>query len=90
MADFNKRTVRVEPALDSSGNGENQTALEVPKKTDPTHRLPPYDLSYDKLVIAVGCYSQSFGIKGVSEDKRCFNAGDILTLEFRYGSTPTS
>lgn len=27
-----------------------------------------FELSYDKLVVAVGCYSQTFGTKGVKEN----------------------
>ena len=27
-----------------------------------------FDVHYDKLVIAVGCYSQTFGTKGVKEN----------------------
>lgn len=27
-----------------------------------------FDLSYDKLVVAVGCYSQTFGTPGVKEN----------------------
>jgi NADH dehydrogenase FAD-containing subunit len=27
-----------------------------------------FELGYDKLVVAVGCYSQTFGTKGVSEN----------------------
>lgn len=27
-----------------------------------------FDLGYDKLVVAVGCYSQTFGTKGVKEN----------------------
>jgi NADPH-dependent 2,4-dienoyl-CoA reductase/sulfur reductase-like enzyme len=29
-----------------------------------------YEIGYDKLVIAVGCYSASFGIPGVSAEDR--------------------
>ena len=29
-----------------------------------------FDLNYDKLVVAVGCYSQTFGTKGVRSEER--------------------
>lgn len=44
-------------------NAPNRDDVEVRIKGDKEF----YDIEYDKLVIAVGCYSASLGIEGVSE-----------------------
>ncbi len=33
-----------------------------------TEKGKVFEMSYDKLVVAVGCYSQTFGTKGVKEN----------------------
>ncbi|KOS17516.1 putative NADH dehydrogenase [Escovopsis weberi] len=45
---------------------------------------PEFEVEYDKLVIAVGCYSQTFGIEGVKEHA-CFlrDIGDARTIRLR-------
>ncbi len=74
--DFARRRVTIEEAVDDPRQGlaptgdrhegnesmqrERERAVEVGKG-----RL--FDMSYEKLVITVGCYSQTFGTPGVKE-----------------------
>lgn len=45
---------------------------------------PKFSLSYDKLVVAVGCYSQTFGIEGVVEHANFLrDAGDARDIRSR-------
>ena len=53
--DFNKKEVLVEEAVSggrAAGKGKGRE----------------FRVKYDKLVIAVGCYAQTFGVKGVAEN----------------------
>ncbi|UZP44565.1 hypothetical protein NXS19_012377 [Fusarium pseudograminearum] len=45
---------------------------------------PEFQIPYDKLVVAVGCYSQTFGVEGVKEHA-CFlrDATDARTVRLR-------
>ncbi|KIV80578.1 hypothetical protein PV11_08071 [Exophiala sideris] len=56
--DFANKTVSVEPEspedVKLGGTGE--------------HKVPTFPVTYDKLIIAVGTYSQTFGTKGVREN----------------------
>lgn len=68
--DFAERTVTVEPsALDPdvghalTGERKGNKSIQPAGQTVPTFKI-----SYDKLIIAVGCYSQTFGTKGVKEN----------------------
>lgn len=46
-----------------------QSAIEgKADKIEKTKRGKKWEVSYDKLVVAVGCYSQTFGTKGVKEN----------------------
>lgn len=44
------------------------SAIDAPEDGTGTKKLPAFELPYDKLVIAVGCYSQTFGTPGVKEN----------------------
>jgi NADH dehydrogenase FAD-containing subunit len=73
--DFAEKTVTVEPSIldPDVGNaltGERHGNKEISKHVGRTgtRTVPTFDVSYDKLVIAVGCYSQTFGTKGVREN----------------------
>lgn len=46
----------------SAGKGEGENVTGKGKKGK------IFELGYDKLVVAVGCYSQTFGTKGVKEN----------------------
>lgn len=66
---FAEKTVTVEPsALDPdvghalTGERKGNQSIQPAGRTAPTFKV-----SYDKLIIAVGCYSQTFGTKGVKE-----------------------
>ncbi|EOA85161.1 uncharacterized protein SETTUDRAFT_163869 [Exserohilum turcica Et28A] len=74
--DFKNRTITVEEAVDDpkpgvalttdrhAGKTEEQRALEK-KKESKEGRL--FSVDYDKLIVTVGCYSQTFGTPGVKE-----------------------
>lgn len=63
--DFARKTVRVE--ANTSDDLVSRTWLMVTNPADRTGKGATFDVSYDKLVIAVGSYSQTFGIEGVRE-----------------------
>ncbi len=71
---FNEKRLKIEEAtvrrpLHPSGKNYHAASLS---EADQSHRLKKkgqvFDLTYDKLVIAVGCYSQTFGTPGVREN----------------------
>lgn len=69
--DFAKKTVTVEPSvLDPdvghalTGDREGNKNLALTTGT----LVPSFQLAYDHLVVCVGCYSQTFGTKGVREN----------------------
>ncbi|EIW67161.1 hypothetical protein TREMEDRAFT_45240 [Tremella mesenterica DSM 1558] len=65
--DFERRELRIE----SSVTPPHAELAAMVARTHPNHPGHPsiqfYNLPYDKLVIAVGCYSASFGIPGVKK-----------------------
>lgn len=56
--DFKNKTIRVE----ANERGDVSAATNKPQI-----KGEEFDVKYDKLIIAVGCYSQTFGIEGVKE-----------------------
>ncbi|KAF2455395.1 pyridine nucleotide-disulfide oxidoreductase-domain-containing protein [Lineolata rhizophorae] len=73
---FAKKTVTVEEAVNDPRQGVSLTegphAGETPREREAEKSVERrkgelFDLQYDKLVIAVGCYSQTFGTPGVKE-----------------------
>jgi NADH dehydrogenase FAD-containing subunit len=82
--DFAAKTVTIEPnVLDESVGhalvGEREAAVQVPAERfvlgGPAQpggtgqkQVPTFPIKYDKLIIAVGCYSQTFGTEGVREN----------------------
>jgi NADH dehydrogenase FAD-containing subunit len=71
---FNKKSIQVEEAtvrrpIKPSGGSYQAASLT---EADQSHRSKKkgrhFTLQYDKLVIAVGCYSQTFGTPGVREN----------------------
>lgn len=65
--DFAKKTVMVEGALEkrrsnNSPDGEGQEGVLVGAGRDSRFEVP-----FDKVVISVGAYSQTFGVPGVKE-----------------------
>ncbi|KAM3563750.1 hypothetical protein MY1884_001114 [Beauveria asiatica] len=59
--DFANKTIRLEANTMSEAAGSKTSPLRGPEKG------PEFDITYDKLVIAVGCYSQTFGTEGVAQ-----------------------
>lgn len=74
--DFARKTIRVEPNTDDDVAARTDT----PPTSEPQH----FDVPYDKLVLAVGCFSQTFGIEGVMEHA-CFlrDVGDARIIRLR-------
>ncbi|OAL45042.1 FAD/NAD(P)-binding domain-containing protein [Pyrenochaeta sp. DS3sAY3a] len=74
--DFKKKTITIEQAVDDPMQGmalttdrhagETKEQRDIGKKKD-AEKGRLFDLSYDKLVVTVGCYSQTFGTPGVKE-----------------------
>lgn len=74
--DFKNRTITIEEAVDDpkqgvalttdrhAGKTAEQRALE---KKQETKEGKMFDVTYDKLIVTVGCYSQTFGTPGVKE-----------------------
>ncbi|KAH8653669.1 pyridine nucleotide-disulfide oxidoreductase-domain-containing protein [Xylariales sp. PMI_506] len=64
--DFEKKIVRVE--ANTSDDLTSRTNLALAKALQPSNEKGEmFDVPYDKLVIAVGSYSQTFGVEGVKE-----------------------
>jgi len=75
--DFKNKTITIEQAVDDPFQGlslttdrhagETKEQREAEKKKEvETGRM--FDLSYDKLIVTVGCYSQTFNTPGVKEN----------------------
>lgn len=66
---FNEKTLKIEQAsirkLPQSAAGGDAVSLYGSDTS--TKKGQIFDLKYDKLVVAVGCYSQTFGTPGVRE-----------------------
>ena len=69
------KTVTVEPSILDPDVGRALTGERYGNKDIVKHvggtgtqTVPTFDVSYDKLIIAVGCYSQTFNTKGVREN----------------------
>ncbi|KAF1848303.1 FAD/NAD(P)-binding domain-containing protein [Cucurbitaria berberidis CBS 394.84] len=75
--DFKNKTITIEEAVDDptqgmalttdrhAGETKEQRAAERKKDVE---KGKTFDLTYDKLVVTVGCYSQTFGTPGVKEN----------------------
>lgn len=69
---FAKKTIMVEPSVldpdvGHALTGERQGNKGLAKSTG-AQSVPTFELPYDHLAICVGCYSQTFGTKGVREN----------------------
>ena len=76
-ADFHTKTVRVEECVAFETQGKSRTGSRYEHHTAHEERQEKaqkdragrmLDVRYDKLVIAVGCYNQTFGTPGVKEN----------------------
>lgn len=72
--DFANKTIRLEANTQSEAG-----TVELSHE-----KGPEFEIKYDKLVLAVGCYSQTFGIEGVKENA-CFlrDAGDARRIRLK-------
>ncbi|CAD6447677.1 1671b8a3-49f7-43e9-ba33-68a0ae5260ad [Sclerotinia trifoliorum] len=88
--DFDKKTIKVE-----------ENAIERPKTASTTIQKvgkgKVFEVGYDKLVVSVGCYSQTFGIEGVRENALFLkDVGDARKIRkrilecFETAALPTS
>ncbi|KAF7926452.1 hypothetical protein BELL_0736g00030 [Botrytis elliptica] len=87
---FDKKTIKVE-----------ENAIERPKTASTTiekkGKGKVFEVGYDKLVVSVGCYSQTFGIEGVRENALFLkDVGDARKIRkrilecFETAALPTS
>lgn len=74
--DFKNKTVTIEEAVDDPTSSraltEDRHAGETKEERCQEKRVEAkkgklFDLTYDKLIVTVGCYSQTFGTPGVKE-----------------------
>jgi NADH dehydrogenase FAD-containing subunit len=67
---FAEKTVTVEPSALDPDVGHALTGERMGNQSiqPERHTVPKFKVSYDKLIIAVGCYTQTFGTKGVKEN----------------------
>ncbi|KAF1810808.1 FAD/NAD(P)-binding domain-containing protein, partial [Eremomyces bilateralis CBS 781.70] len=72
--DFTNKTIMVEEAVDDPRQGLSLTGDAKAEQEAYPHRIPnptfkgkTFQMKWDKLIIAVGCYSQTFGTPGVRE-----------------------
>ena len=57
----------LDPDVGHALTGERHGNQTIVSSTGAQH-VPTFEISYDKLAICVGCYSQTFGTKGVREN----------------------
>ncbi|KAK0722419.1 pyridine nucleotide-disulfide oxidoreductase-domain-containing protein [Lasiosphaeria miniovina] len=83
--DFDTKMVRVE--VNTSSDMGSQTVIPPPPgqaTENPSKKGDVFDLSYDKLVIACGSYSQTFGIEGVRQHAHFLrDIGDARRIRLR-------
>ena len=74
--DFKNKTITVEEAVDDPRQGialtTDRHAGETPEQRSEEKKREMkmgklFDINYDKLIVTVGCYSQTFGTPGVKE-----------------------
>lgn len=96
---FNDKTVTVEPSVLDPDVGHALTGPRTPNEQQVvkgyqqtgaqtggtgSQQVPTFPVSYDKLVIAVGSYSQTFGTKGVKENAFFLkDVGDAVRIRRR-------
>lgn len=80
--DFRHKKVLVEPnALDDMAG---RTVIPSKQSKEKAVKVAKFEVPYDKLVIAVGAYSQTFGIEGVREHANFLrDIGDARRIRLR-------
>lgn len=75
--DLERKTLQIEEAVEdpwqgralaSDRHGDETTGERKEEKKLQAKKGELFDMSWDKLIVAVGCYSQTFGTKGVKEN----------------------
>lgn len=101
--DFAAKTLRIEEAVHDPQQGLALTGDRLTEgggsdiRVKPTNKGEMFDMSWDKLVVAVGCYSQTFGTPGVKENAFFLkDVGDARRIRnrmlgcFEMASLPTT
>ena len=104
--DFGRKMVTVEESVVDPHQGEamvgdrreDHSSAEVKSEKKGLRKDGKrWEVSYDKLVVTVGCYSQTFGIKGVKENAFFLkDVGDARRIRkrvlecFEIASLPTT
>ncbi|GAP86505.2 putative pyridine nucleotide-disulfide [Rosellinia necatrix] len=90
-------TARTPPSPPSSPLSSQQQQQPPTTTTTTTAKGPMFDVPYDKLVVAVGAYAQTFGIEGVREHAHFLrDVGDARRIRtrvlrcFERASLPTT
>ncbi|KAF3913556.1 hypothetical protein ABW20_dc0104686 [Dactylellina cionopaga] len=88
---FDRKTITVEALASQTASGSSVDPAASKKKGD------VFEVPYDKLIVAVGCYSQTFGTKGVRENALFLkDVGDARKIRrrilecFEMASLPTT
>ncbi|KAI1469190.1 FAD/NAD(P)-binding domain-containing protein [Daldinia caldariorum] len=80
--DFARKVIRVE--ANTSDDIASRTRLALKHRPGTADKGALFDVEYDKLVIAVGSYSQTFGIEGVREHANFLrDVGDARKIRMR-------
>jgi NADH dehydrogenase FAD-containing subunit len=83
--DFKKKSITIEEAIEDRGQStvglEDRDAGESKEHKQERRAVEAkkgklFDLTYDKLIVTVGCYSQTFDTPGVKEHAWVFSAMD--------------
>lgn len=78
--DFARKTIRVE----ANTKDDLASRTDLLSKRSETEKGPTFDVPYDKLVVAVGSYSQTFGIEGVRENANFLrDVGDARKIRLK-------
>ncbi|KAL9125875.1 MAG: hypothetical protein Q9217_004988 [Psora testacea] len=105
--DFGRKTVTIEESVVDQRQGKAVTDADPYRHSSLTdmkmekfgrrRQGKRFEVDYDKLVVAVGCYSQTFGIKGVKESAYFMkDVGDARRIRkrvlecFEIASLPTT
>ncbi|KAF3286291.1 hypothetical protein TWF970_009834 [Orbilia oligospora] len=88
---FDRKTLTIEALTSQPGSGSHAD------KAGASGQGELFDIKYDKLIVAVGCYSQTFGTKGVRENALFLkDVGDARRIRsrilecFETASLPTT
>ncbi|KAF2965857.1 hypothetical protein GQX73_g7729 [Xylaria multiplex] len=82
--DFARKVVRVEANTSDDLTAVTRPQLSPRQDANETLKGPMFDIPYDKLIIGVGAYAQTFGIEGVKEHANFLrNVGDARKIRMK-------